>query len=215
MRFARVLGIILMGLFSGSVKSSTAEIEFWEWFVANEASIFKIKSGDDRIANKLYKKLQKIDEDLSFEVGSVENGSREFVISAGGMLTAFPAVERLYQAAPVLDRWIWVKFRPRGTELFDVSFNDETVSAQDVRYLLAKDGNKPGIIMFFEGLNDQNRDQYGHIGFIFLDHILGEYAVVNLVGFIEFHSFDSKHIEHSYPLSDLQGHFDEFQEQNR
>jgi len=112
----------------------------------------------------------------------------EFVISAGGIRAAFPAVYALYDNAPVLPRWTWVKFRPRRLPIHDVDFGGKKVRAEDVRYLLAKDGEKVGIVLFFDGYNEPQKATYGQIGYLFLDEALGEYAVETQVGFIEFHS---------------------------
>jgi hypothetical protein len=80
-----------------------AQEEFWKWFTQHEAELHDFDPGQDtereKIFNKLAAQLQKVDPDLTFEFGPTEPG-REFVISAGGMKRAFPAVASLVNAAP-------------------------------------------------------------------------------------------------------------------
>ena len=84
------------------------------------------------------------------------------------------------------------------------------VKADDVRYLLAKDGDKVGIVLFFDGYSEKEKNTYGQIGFLFLDEALGEYTMETQVGFVEFQGQDSELFAKSYPLRDLPEKFDEY-----
>ena len=70
--------------------------------------------------------------------------------------------------APSLKRWVWVKFRPRRWPLSDLAYGGKKFRADEVRYLLAKDGDKTGIVLFFEGYTEAERDAYGQMGYLFL-----------------------------------------------
>ena len=87
------------------------------------------------------------------------NGKREFVISAGGIKSAFPAVEALYAKAPVLSHWTWVRFRPRQIAIHDLNYGNKRVGADDVHYLPTKDGDKGGILLFFDGYSDSENQR--------------------------------------------------------
>jgi len=76
--------------------------------------------------------------------------------------------------------------------------------------LLARDGDKVGIVMFFDGYDEAQKETYGQIGFLFLDEALGEYAVETQVGFVEFRSRESKYFGRSHPLRELPGDFDAY-----
>jgi len=196
-------------LFGAKAHGSNEE-RFWKWFAANESRLFDFQSTQDAIFRELGKQLEQVNTGLTFECGPVKNGKREFVISAAGIKAAFPAVEALYNKAPVLPRWIWVKFRPRRVPIHDLNYGGKEVKADDVRYLLAKDGDKVGVVMFFDGYNDAEKTTYGQIGYLFLDEALGEYAVETQVGFIEFRSRESKYFDQSHPLRDLSRDFDDY-----
>src|ERR1700730_6959782 len=94
----------------------TAQEQFWNWFIAHEPELFDFDPNQlaerERIFDELANQLQEIDPDLVFEFGPREP-RREFVISAGGIKRAFPAVVSLVDAAPSLDRWNVTAFRPR------------------------------------------------------------------------------------------------------
>jgi hypothetical protein len=152
-----------------------------------------------------------VNSDLTFEFGPVlPNGKREFIISAGGIKAAFPAVEALYAKAPHLERWVWVKYRPRRTHINDIEFGGKKIPAKEVHYLLAKDGDKAGIVLFFEGYNEREKSIFGQIAYLYLDEALGEYAVETQVGFIELQPRTSKYFAQAAPLRELPGHFDEY-----
>jgi len=196
-------------LFSMKARASNEE-SFWKWFVANEARLFAIERHQEAVFDELGKEMSRVNSDLTFEFGPIKNGKREFVISAGGIKSAFPAVEALYSKAPILPRWSWVKYRPRRLPLSDIEFGGRSVKAKDVRYLLAKDGGKVGIVLFFNGYRDAEKNVFGQIGYLFLDEALGEHAVETQVGFIEFQSPDSKYYLQSRPLTELPTQFDEY-----
>jgi hypothetical protein len=132
------------------------------------------------------------------------------VISAGGVKTAFPAVEALYSSAPSLKRWKWVKFRPRRDPLSNIEFGGKSIQSKDVHFLLARDEPRVGIVLFFNGYNEAERTAFRQIGYLFLDEALGEYEVEMKVGFIEFQARDSRHFKNALPLVELPAQFDEF-----
>jgi hypothetical protein len=188
---------------------ASGEDAFWKWFAANEARLFSFESNQEAIFDELGARMKRVNAELTFEFGPVKDGKREFVISAGGAKAAFPSVEALYDKAPSLPRWIWVKYRPRRLPINDLTYGGRSVKADDVRYLLAKDGDKVGIVLFFDGYSEKDKGTFGQIGYLFLDEALGECSVETQVGFIEFQGRDSKYFAQSHPLRELPAHFDE------
>ena len=65
------------------------------------------------------------------------------------------------------------------------------------------DDEKVGLIIFIKNYTEEDSDIFGNIGYLILDESLGEYDVEMKIGFIEFHSFDSKYFENSKNISDL------------
>jgi len=204
-----LLGVSMPLSLFGARAWAGGEETFWKWFTANESRLFSFEKNQDAIFDELGAQMNRVNDDLTFEFGPVKNGKREFVISAGGVKKAFPSVEALYSKAPSLPRWIWVKYRPRRLPINDLTYGGQSVKADDVRYVLTKDGDKVGIVMFFDGYNEGEKGTFGQIGFLFLDEALGEYSIETQVGFIEFQGHDSKYFAQSHPLRELPAHFDE------
>jgi hypothetical protein len=201
--------VVALGLLSGRAVASS-ETNFWSWLTANESRLFTFESDQEKVFDELSKELRRVNGDLAFEFGPVKEGKREFVMSAGGIRSAFPAVEALYGAAPPLQRWVWVKFRPRRLPISDLDYGGKKIRADDVRYLLAKDGDKVGVVLFFDGYSEKGKSDFGQIGYLFLDEALGEYAMETRVGFVEFKPRSSLYFERSRPLAELPARFDHF-----
>ena len=159
--------------------------------------------------------MNKVNPDLTFEFGPVDaRGKREFVISAGGIKSAFPSVEYLYKSAPKLSRWHFIKYRPRRSPLNDIEYGGKTIKAANVQYNLYKDGDKLGIILFFADYSEKEKDVFGNIGYLLLDEALGEYDMETRVGFIEFHGHESKQYSNAKSLATLAENFDDYFKNN-
>ncbi|WP_406660698.1 hypothetical protein V7O66_12775 [Methanolobus sp. ZRKC3] len=77
------------------------EQKFWSWFLKNEERLLNFEQDQDVIFREMHSQLQQVDQDLVFEFGStLDNGGREFVLSAGGIESTFLVVEALHSAAP-------------------------------------------------------------------------------------------------------------------
>jgi hypothetical protein len=205
-----IILVMVFSLFMGCSKH-TPELDFWRWFQENESMLFDFERDQKRTFHQLRTALKKVNPHLTFEFGPKQDGKREFVISAGGLKAAFPAVESLYSAAPNLDRWLFVKFRQRQYPLYDIEYSNKTIKVADVRFSLSKDDNpnKVGIIIFMPGYNEAEKTVYDHIAYLMLDEALGEYDVETRVGFIEVQGHDSRYFPGSLPLDELGSRFDE------
>ena len=203
-----LLGVSMIFSLFSSRASAGGEEAFWKWFKANEPLLFSFEKNQEAIFNDLGARMARVNPNLTFEFGPVKDGKREFVISAGGIKKAFPSVEALYNAAPSLPRWTWVKYRPRRLPINDLNFGGKRIKPDDVRYLMSQDGDKVGIVLFFDGYNEKEKKIFAEIGYLFLDEALGEYSVETEVGFIEFQGHDSKDFAQSHPLRELPANFD-------
>lgn len=186
------------------------ESQFWQWFQQHEDSLFHYERDEEGTFDSLAAALERVDGDLTFEFGYEESGIREFVITAAGIKRAFPAVERLYDARPELQRFRVTAFRPRRPVVNNIEYGNLTINAEDVYYRLCKDDNpgRIGILLFLSGYCDDREVDFGQIGYLFLDEALGEYDVEMHVGFIEMFGYDSKHFDGAFPIQDLARDFD-------
>jgi hypothetical protein len=187
----------------------SAHEEFWHWFIRHEVELFNFDAGQEaereRIFDDLAIELHKVDTDLAFEFGP-KASKREFVVSAGGIKRAFPAVVSLIGAAPPLDRWELIAFRPRRP-LQIVEFRGKRVDPKDVWFTLLDNGKRAGIFLFIPSFRDDDVD-LKQIGYLLLDEALGEYDVESQLGLIKMLSPDARTEGERYPLVELPAFFD-------
>ncbi len=188
--------------------SLTKEQQFWEWFEQEEDLLFNFDREQDRAFGLLSAALASISPDLAFEFGPNKSGTRDFVISAGGIKRAFPAVEALAAAAPALTRWNVVKFRPRRNPIMQLNFGGKTVDPANVEFSLLSNGRELGVYLFFDGYDEGEKTVWGQIGYLLLDEALGEYDVETKVGLIKFFPSDARPDAERHPLPELPGMFD-------
>ena len=162
------------------------EARFWEWFEQNEVSLFSFETDQGVIFSKLASELHRIDSHLTFEFGPNENGKRDFVISAGGIKSAFASVVKLADAAPQLARWNIIKFRPRREPLNTVQIGNISVDPDDVLFTMQPDGDKVDITLYLADQKSFDKKLHAQISFLLLDQAIGEYDVETFVGHIEF-----------------------------
>jgi hypothetical protein len=179
---------------------------FWAWFQANDAALFDFEKDQEKTFDRLAAELHKVNPDLTFEFGPKEHGTREFVLSADGIRAAFPNVEALYAAAPKMNHWNIIKFRPRR-EPMDIEYNGTSVKAATTRALVRRAGTKIGVILYFEGYKPADRELYTAIAFLILDGALGEYDVETKIGSIDVRS-RAEADPHAAELAELPAAFD-------
>jgi hypothetical protein len=132
---------------------------------------------------------------------------REFIISADGLKEVFPAVVKLFQAAPKLERWQFMAFRPRCAELRSIEVGDKEISPEDVTFSLLSNGSVAGIHLFIPGFREDDAS-YKSIGYLLLDECLGEYDIETRVGLIRMFPIDAPHQFERHPLVELAELFD-------
>ena len=196
----------MFGLFK---TQATPEQEFWKWFQKNETSLFAFEKNQAAVFDSLGTQMNKIHKSLTFEFGPVENGKREFVISADGIKDAFPAVDKLYASAPKLDRWTFIKFRPRRSPM-DLEYGGVKVKAAETFCTIEPDRGKAGITVFIQGYQADQHKAYAGVAFLMLDQALGEYDVETKVGFVEVKPFSAHSDFEKKPIREAAKVFDDF-----
>jgi hypothetical protein len=184
------------------------EQTFWAWFQQHDAVLFDFESQPDRVFAAVATALAAVAADLTFEFGPLVDGRRDFVISAGGIRSAFAAVTTLAAAAPVLPRWNVIAFRQRRVPILGVKIGELAVRPKEVEFSLLSNELKLGIQLFFDKYRDDERTIWGQIGYLFLDQALGEYDVETKVGLIEFFPSSAHPEAVRYPLHELPMIFD-------
>jgi hypothetical protein len=184
-----------------------AQEDFWKWFEQHQEKLLHFEEDRERIFDSLAGALRRVHSDLVFEFGP-PNAKREFVISAGGIRSAFPAVVSLMNAAPSLTAWRVTAFRPRRTPLMKIKFKGKAADPKQVTFSLLDNGQIAGIRLFIPGFQEGDND-WNQIGYLLLDEALGEYDVETRLGLIKICSPDTSTLEKRYPFPDLPQLFDQ------
>jgi hypothetical protein len=186
--------------------------QFWRWFAKNENALYEFEGDIESGFNAIALELVKVDENVTFEISSPDvSGRRQFVFTAGGIRSSFPAVELLVDTSPQLARWKFVKYRQRAIDLLNVEFDGMKVDPLDVHCVIVKDRSpsKVGILMFFDGYTERKRDVFANIGYLILDQALGEFIVETRVGVIEIFDRSSKYYLSARPVKELGEYYDD------
>jgi hypothetical protein len=178
-----------MTLFSNLFSSANKEDKFWNWFLKNKDRIINIPN-DHSFINALGTKIRDYDQNLTFEIGRLHDGSIEFVISCDGIRKGIPLVQKLADSAPPIQGVKVIKFRQPKNDSLVIQIGDLKLSAEDiyVRYQIDKNIH---LQFFIKNYNSQDQ-RYGQIAFILLDNIIGEYFVMTKIGQIDFQKLESE-----------------------
>lgn len=168
---------------------------FWQWFSDNEESYFELAEEErEELFDLLHRKLKKVNKHLAFEFSAEpEDGKREFIISADGMVEAFDEVFDLHETAPELERFTIIPFRQASDEEVSVNWGDMELTRDDVYYTALRDLEREEVSLnlYIKGLTEENNEELIPVVFILLDSVIGEYNMGVHVGNIEFRPFEA------------------------
>ncbi|MDE3839557.1 hypothetical protein C0966_09330 [Bacillus methanolicus] len=176
-------------------RKKSSEKEFWMWFEKHSEEYFQL---DERkyelLFNNLELQLSKINHDLTFEFSAdINKGKREFIISANGIVSAFPDVINLVKSAPKLDKFEIIAFRQRQSGEHEIRYNETVLKTENVffTYIRDKKENYLDIILYIKDYTDENEDLVG-AAFIMLDSLIGEFDVGTKLGEIDFRPYQGE-----------------------
>lgn len=160
---------------------------FWTWFGDNAAKLLA-ENDPTGAMQTISAELRKIDEGVFAELG-IEKEARTLVITADGKRALFPIVDEIYNARPDPPPagWTIVAYRQRakpGQAPLTIEFGGRKISPADVKFV-----SKPGtgllnLEVYLPGFT--NVDEMGQIGFLMLDHVVGEHDMETKIGVIDF-----------------------------
>lgn len=166
-------------------KKKASPQEFWDWFVSNNARLKTMDLND--LINEIFVKGSEVDPGLRFGLmPGTEDKNWMLEVCAGGVKATIPAVETLVAAAPVVPGWEIVAFRqPR--DLPEIRMGEHSVDLNLTRFV--ETGRGSGLMdltLYLPLPADAPEDILGELGFIALDHTLGEVAVMTKLRYVEF-----------------------------
>lgn len=189
---------------TGATDSAAKNEAFWAWFQAHSAEIATITTAKELIADELHIELSKVRSELTFELGPKET-PRELIVSADGIVGAFPAVQSLVAAAPPLPGWKVIAFRPRKPG-FSIEMGDVKLTPADVKFTSSTETTgKTAVTIFVPGRTRENAKQIDGAVLILLDAVVGEFDTETRIGEISIKPIDEAGKRELRPLADLAG----------
>ena len=175
---------------------------FWTWFEKNSSSYTDFEVDQENLFDILNQKLNKIDENLTFEFSpKFDDGDRELIISADGIQSSFPSVLKLVKSAPQIPNWRIVAFRQPHLEYTRINYKNLELSFSDVFFRYSIEGAKVGIELNIRNFKDDN--DYITASYLVLDNVLGEYDTETYLSWIERKLLDENQIDTLYPIEEL------------
>ncbi len=206
----KILLLLFLAIFTTEAFSDKNS-SFWDWFEKNESRYFSMDFNNQQEQEKLFdelgNRLEKINENFTFEFGKLDENTMDLVISAGGIEQAFPEVIALVNAAPKLERWKTTAFRQKKDEVSSIQLGGIEINGDNTVVRLYKDGDKIGVVLFLPEYTETPNQVFEQIGFLLLDQTLGEYVVGTKVGFVEFEKNEGV-IENSMKLGEMPFYFE-------
>lgn len=180
-----------MGLFDRFQRTSKdPDQRFWSWFMENKDRVRVMFTDQDkgmRAYKELTTEIQRVHEALMPELTQDDNGDGVLVISADGRREAVDVVIRLADAAPVLDGWRIERFRKPAPEGMRIVYEGLDIDPASVRvaYKVVDAERLVHIGLFIPGYEEKD-ERFKGVGFLYLDHSIGEYNIVMHIGHIAF-----------------------------
>src|SRR4051812_4668968 len=159
--------------------------EFWKWFQGNAKSLHDDKDLQHTMET-ISDKLDQIQPGLIGEIG-VSGEKHDLVITADGKKELFPRVQEVYAARPTVEGWNIIAFRPRmkpGEKPFTIEMGKTKIDPTTVKYVSQPDGKKLDIQVYIPGYTTD--EEMGQVGFLILDHTVGEYDMETKIQGIDF-----------------------------
>jgi hypothetical protein len=167
-------------------RSRDSRTEFWSWFNRNRERLHGVGPNNRELFFEVSKRVKKVHPGLVTEFAMSDGRAVEIVISADGNKSVFPEVLELTAAAPTIPGWKVTAFRQPGKQDVTVQMGNGQLNAKSLWFRAEPDEEKVGLRVFIPGLDEGNRQQLSHIGFLLLDNALGEFLVETSVGYIDF-----------------------------
>ncbi len=165
--------------------------EFWAWWPEGRAAIERtLRSGlDEALTAVINARVRAIDPALEWEIGAEKDEKPAFVLSARGHPIRRLVAERWRRAAPADPSWTFLAARRRGAHSAGtkLQIGGHDLAFDDLTFGITEDETQEKLDVVIEHpafASIDDRDLRLRIGFIGLDHALGEDDVERWIGAI-------------------------------
>ena len=190
--------------------------KFWEWFKQNEKRLRNFQENPDRYITEVFEQARKVKPGLAIEFEPPKNGIINMTISANGDKNLFDVVKKIAAHAPTIDGWHFFAFRQRIPQEYvkgmKLKAQDHELDPDKMKFFPIINGDSLDMIIYVNGLSEENYNQVAYGGFLLLDNILGEYDCVTKVRKYDFQNMPVKkeELEELLPLLELPAYVDKF-----
>jgi len=174
---------------------------FWKWFTEHAAEL-RAEKDLKKTMDGISAELETAYPGVFAEIGGAKD-DRTLVLSVDGKKDLFPHVQELYAARPTVTGWTIVAFRQRakpGDPELTIEMGNQKLDPGKVRFVGTPAGGKLDIDVFIPGFT--TNEEMGQLGFLILDHAVGEFDMETKIGGIEFAALD-KAPASAKPLAEL------------
>ena len=167
--------------------ASNGVATFWKWFTDHATELHK--NAELRVVmESISAELEKVHPGVFAEIGK-HGDELMLVISADGDKKLFPQVHEVYAARPTVPGWKIVAFRQRDAG-FAIEMEGKKIEPKTVKFVGTPGEGKLDIDVYLPGFKKDD-DEMKKIGFIILDHMVGEYDMETKIGGIEFGALET------------------------
>lgn len=196
----------MIGLFKQKAKKSKEET-FWSWFIDNKMKIESFVNSDHSdysVYNSLTEQIKNYNPVLFPELTKTNQDEFVLIITPDGLKEGVEPTKTIVEAAPLIENWIFKKFR-QPTDEITLNFEGLEYPSSDIEILPEIDREKEVVhINVFIRNMDADSKTYQSLAFLYFDHILGEYNSIMKVGYIDFHNLEKdKSVKESISIIDL------------
>jgi len=180
---------ILLALVACRAPNTDPTRSFWSWFADHGAEL-RAEPDIRTTMERITAELAKVDPGVVAEIGT-DGADRQLVLTADGKRANFPGVQKIYAARPTVPGWTIVAFRQRpkpGSPPLRIDLAGGRISPDDVKFIATPSGSQLDVVLYIP--MSGSHDELGTVGFLLLDHTIGEYDSEMKVGQIDFATID-------------------------
>lgn len=190
-----------------------AQRAFWDWFGHNEPAFrdLDVPDKDERL-DALLEALQDHCAGLWFETGRADDGCNELIVSAEGDPRYFSAARLLVAAAPQIDGWRFIAFKPACGFSFTTNYEGivlDPATAWFIPLHPAGDTSPYAIRVAYAHYDPSRADAFRAGTFIMLECALGEVAFAEAFQHVEVGALPSSPESNGFlPVTELTAFLD-------
>src|SRR5262245_29934305 len=114
-------------------------LQFWNWFKDNSKAYSFLNSVDEetkgKLLNDFLEHLHRYCDRIYFEIGGYPDEHQELIITAEGDINFFDKVVQLINAAPQIDGWTFIAFKPAMPGHFKSKWDNLELNTEDMWFL--------------------------------------------------------------------------------